>query len=433
MATLLKARWNPTFIERLPRRERRGCDYEAYLPDPLAAQRFQFEGDVSADISDAESAVRVLNSEATTLTGLDSLARLLLRAEEVASSKIEGLQVGGRRLLRAEMARELGEPSHDITAEEVLGNIDAMAWAIKITDSVREIEPANIIDVHRKLMAGTRLASQGGVIRDQQNWLGGGDYSPCDADYVPPPPDRVVDLLSDLCNFCNDDQLPGIAQAAIAHAQFETIHPFVDGNGRTGRALIHMVLRRRRLIPKVTPPVSLVLATLSREYIKRLAGTRYVGDPKEDSARKGWNDWVAFFAAATSRAVNDARLFEDRVRDLKTMWRERLGRVRRSSATDLLIDLLPGIPVVTVTSAAQLTNRSFVVTNEAIARLVEAGVLRQVRVGRRNRAFEAHDVVDAFNELERQLASPGGDPDTSAPSRPVPAPRPVVDTDRPVS
>jgi len=194
-----------------------------------------------------------------------------------------------------------------------------------------------------------------------------------------------------------------------------------------------MVLRRRRLIPRVTPPVSLVLATLSREYIKRLAGTRYVGDPKEDGARKGWNDWLAFFAAATGRAVNDARLFEDRVRELKTMWRERLGRVRRSSATDLLIDLLPGVPVVTVTSAAQLTSRSFVVTNEAIARLVEAGVLRQVRVGRRNRAFEAHDVVDAFNELERQLTSPGGDPDTSSPSRPVPAPRPVVDTDRPVS
>src|SRR5487761_818206 len=185
MAKSTTLRWDPTSADGLPRRDRHGCDYQAYLPDPVAKRVFLLDGDVSADISDAESAVRVLNSEATTLTGLEGLARLLLRAEAVASSKIEGLQVGGRRLLRAEMARELGEPSHDVTAEEILGNIDAMAWAIKITDSVRAIEPAHIIDVHRKLMAGTRLASQGGVIRDQQNWLGGGDYSPCDADYVP--------------------------------------------------------------------------------------------------------------------------------------------------------------------------------------------------------------------------------------------------------
>src|SRR5438309_1596222 len=408
MAAILKAQWNPT-IEGLPRRERRGCEYEAYLPDQLTDQRFQFDGDVSADIADAESAVRVLNSEAATLTGLDGLARLLLRAEAVASSKIEGLQVGGRRLLHAEVARELGETPRDVTAEEVLGNIDAMASAIDLIDSVRSIESDHLLEVHRKLSSGTRREAQGGVIRNLQNWIGGGDYNPCDADYVPPPPDRVLNLLEDLCEFCNHDDLPAVAQAAIAHAQFETIHPFADGNGRTGRALIHMVLRRRGLIPNVLPPVSLVLATLSREYVKRLMGTRYVGAATEETARKGWNDWLAFFAAATSRAVNDARLFETRIGTLKSRWRERLRRVRRGSATDLLVEVLPGAPVITARSAAKLIGRSFPAANEAIGDLVGAGVLRQVKVGRRNRAFEAADVVDAFNELERQLASPEGD------------------------
>jgi len=426
MGQLLKARWSPTFIDRLPRRERRGCDYESYIPDLLADQEFQFAGTVSADIADAESAIRVLNTEARTLAGLEGLARLLLRAEAVASSKIEGLQIGGRRLLHAEVAREFDGGPRDVTAQEVLGNIDAMAGAIDRADSVGAIEPTHLLEVHRKLVAGTRLERHGGSFRDEQNWIGGGDYSPCDAEYVPPPADQVPGLVEDLCAFCGQDDLPAVAQAAIAHAQFETIHPFVDGNGRTGRALIHMVLRRRGLIPRVLPPVSLVLATLSREYIKRLMATRYVGDASEAVARNGWNDWLGFFAAASSRAVNDARFFEDRIGGLKSEWRERLGRVRRGSATDLLIEALPGAPVVTAKSAATLIHRSFVAANEAIGHLVAAGILRQIQIGKRNRAFEATEVIDAFNDLERQLASPEGDPEVSPPTRPVPAPLTVT-------
>src|SRR5207245_4929564 len=118
------------------------------------------------------------------------------------------------------------------------------------------------------------------------------------AAFVPPPPELVAELLADLCSFCNEDSLPAVAQAALAHAQFETIHPFVDGNGRTGRVLIHLVLRRRGLATRVLPPVSLILATLASDYIKRLTGFRHIGSPTSRAALAGVNGWVASFAAA---------------------------------------------------------------------------------------------------------------------------------------
>jgi Fic family protein len=230
----------------------------------------------------------------------------------------------------------------------------------------------------------------------------------------------VRDLLDDLCRFCNGYDLPAVVQAAMAHAQFETIHPFVDGNGRIGRALIHLVLRRRGLAPRVLPPISLILATWSQDYVAGLTATRYLGQPTSDDAIAGTNQWVALFATACRRAISDAERFEGRVSTLQTRWRERLGRVRADSATDRLIRALPGAPVVTVNGAADLIGRSFQATNEAIDRLVEARVLRQVNVGRRNRAFEAPELVRTFTDLERQLASPTGDTRSSLPARRVP-------------
>jgi Fic family protein len=239
----------------------------------------------------------------------------------------------------------------------------------------------------------------------------------------PPPPDHVEELLDDLCAFVNDDSLPAVAQAAIAHAQFETIHPFADGNGRTGRALIHVVLRRRGVAPRILPPISLVLATWSRSYVEGLTATRYRGRADSSPAHDGINSWIGLFAAACRRAVDDAVAFEERVATIQQDWRAAVGTVRRGSAGDLLIGALPGAPVVSVSSAADVIGRSFQSTNEAMTRLEAAGVVRQVNVRRRNRAFEAPAIVDAFTALERQLASPTGDTRSAPPDRPAPARR----------
>ncbi|MEA2927797.1 MAG: hypothetical protein QOG38_225 [Hyphomicrobiales bacterium] len=405
MPELVNLRWLPNAASGLPRRDSRGCEYEAYVPDRLTGREISLSGSTTADVVDAERAVARLNRETRSLVDSEAVARLLLRAEAVASSKIEGLQVGGRRLLKAQLAAALGEDPSDITATEVLNNIEAMRWAVDSVADVVQITVDHLLGIHQRLLAGTSLEQHGGRLRQQQNWIGGSSYNPCSAAFVPPPSERVLDLLEDLCDFCNGEELPAIAQAALAHAQFETIHPFIDGNGRTGRALVHVILRRRGVAPVVVPPVSLMLATWSQDYVNGLTATRYRGDAASQEAIDGLDSWVGLFAAATTRAVADAETYEQRVTEVQAAWRDALGKVRANSAVDVLVNALPGAPVITVQSAAALIGRSEQAVNEAIPRLVEAGVLTQTTIGRRNRAFEAPDLISAFNDLERQLAS----------------------------
>jgi Fic family protein len=424
MPQVIKARWAPAGEDSgLPRRARQGCDYEAYVPDRLAHRTFTLSGDTAADVVDAERAVERLQREARSLADAEAVARLLLRAEAVASSRIEGLEVGGRRLLKAQVALGLGDDPRDVAATEVLNNVEAMRWVTETIGLADEVTVDHLREIHRRLMAGTRLGHLGGQIRDEQNWIGGSSYNPCSAVFVPPPPDRVAGLLADLCAFCNDDALPAVAQAAIAHAQFETIHPFADGNGRTGRALVHVLLKRRGLAPSVVPPVSLVLATWSDDYISGLTATRSRCETGSVEPVDGLNRWIALFAAALTRAVADAGDYERRVRDIQARWREAVGKVRSDAAVLRLIDALPGAPLVTVQSAAALIDRSVQATNEAIAHLVRSDVLKQTTIGRRNRGFEALDLIDAFTALERRLASPEADTRVSSPARSVPARR----------
>lgn len=409
MSKVERRRWQSSLDGGFPRKDRQGCEYEAYIPDPLGGREFRLDGTVAADVADAERAIATLDASAAALANTEALARLLLRAESVASSFIEGLVVGGRGLLRAEAARAAGETDVDVTADEVLGNIDAMTWAVDALSTAEAVTVDGILGVHERLLARTRLHEHAGQIRTVQNWIGGSSFNPCSAAFVPPPPDHVARLLEDLCAFVNDDALPAVAQAAIAHAQFETIHPFVDGNGRTGRALIHVILRRRGVAPRILPPISLVLATWSRSYVEGLTATRYRGRVDSSAAHDGVNHWIGLFAAACRRAVDDAVAFEERVANIQQDWRSAIGTIRKGAAVELLIGALPGAPVVSVSSAASLIGRSFQATNEAMIRLEAAGVVHQVNVGRRNRAFEATAIIDAFTALERQLASPERD------------------------
>lgn len=258
-------------------------------------------------------------------------------------------------------------------------------------------------------------------MRVEQNWIGGTRYNPFGAAFVPPPHELVPQLLDDLCAFANNDSLPATAQAAIAHAQFETIHPFVDGNGRTGRALIHMIFRRRRLVTRTLLPVSLVLATHASDYVASLQSTRFVGLPTSPEARRSTNDWVGMFAGACRGAIENAETFEARVQAILVAWRDRLGPARSDSSALALVRALPATPIVTARSVQQSLGVSFTTANTAIAVLVTADILTPTRAGRRNRAFEAREIVDAFTSLERQMASPASNTVLAPPVREVPA------------
>jgi Fic family protein len=431
MSELIKLRWTPTAAGGLPRKDRQGCNYEAYVPDPLAARTIMLDGASAADVADAERAVARLEAGAHGLADSEAIARLLLRAEAVASSKIEGLEVGGRRLLKAQLARALGQGASDGTAQEILNNIEALTAALGDQRPGEPVTLERLLETHTQLLEATGLEAQAGRLREEQNWIGGSSHNPCSAEFVPPPHDRVPGLMADLCEFASQDELPALVQAALAHAQFETIHPFIDGNGRVGRALIHLILRRRGLTVNVTPPISLVLATWSRDYIRGLTATRRHDPIDSSAAQEGLDGWIALFAAATSRAVADAETYKQTVTKTKAQWRERLGRVRRYSAAALLLDALPGAPIVTVQSAAALMGRSEQAVNNAIPRLLDAQILAQTTIGRRNRAFEAPEMIDAFTALERRLASPEGDTHHSPPARAVPRRHPKRERARP--
>ncbi len=226
------------------RAERRAFRYRAFVPDPVAPLQLALPSSVAAAVSRAERAVDALNRDPPRLASLEVLARRLLRAESVASSRIEGLVLSQRRLARAEAEES---ETRDETARSVLGNVAAMEEAVALGSGARSLRLSDILTLHRVLMLATTTPQIAGELRDRQNWIGGNAYNPGRADFVPPPPELVKELMRDLVAFANRTDLPPVVQAAVAHAQFETIHPFADGNGRVGRALIHVVLRRRGL------------------------------------------------------------------------------------------------------------------------------------------------------------------------------------------
>lgn len=418
MGTLVRGFWATRLAGiDLPRRDVASWPYEAYVPHRLASQAFVLTGEVAADVADATAAVARLDTRASALTNTEALTRLLLLGESVGSSHIEGLEVSPLRLLRADFDRAAGAPGRDTIALEVLANVDAMTYAV---EHARErFTPAGICAVHSRLLEPTHARMHAGVLRTEQNWIGGSEYNPLNAAFIPPPPEYVPELLEDLCDFCNADNLPAIAQAAIAHAQFETIHPFADGNGRTGRALIHKILQRRGLA-RITAPISLVLATCSKEYIFRLAATRVVGEPTSPAGDEGLDRWIGFFATAMTRAVADAEGFEKTIAELQAAWLKRLVASRSHSAARALIVRLPETPLITVQSAAAMLERSIPAANQAVSKLVDAGILWPTSDRGRNRVFEAREVIDAFAVLESRLASPRGDTQIAPPARRAP-------------
>ncbi|MGH3062282.1 MAG: Fic family protein, partial [Gaiellaceae bacterium] len=198
------------------------------MPEAIADDDFLLSSHVAAAGANAEKACRDLNEDPPALVNLDALARQLLRAESVASSRIEGLVLSHRRLAKAAFSHD----ARDLTAQAVLANIAALERAVALGSEVDELTRDHLLEVHRVLFAGSRDEHVGGLLREEQNWIGGAASSPRNAEFVPPPHELVPELLDDLCAFCNRGDIPAVIQAAIAHAQFETIHPFHDGNGR---------------------------------------------------------------------------------------------------------------------------------------------------------------------------------------------------------
>ncbi len=392
MPQLTEMIWEPDATYGYSRRDSKPFRYHAFIPDRIADLDPVLPASVTATIEAAATAAVELD-RSPGIEDLEPIARLLLRAESVASSRIEDLRISHRRLEEALLAPQAARGA----ALDVVRNIQAMARAVEIGTRAGQLVVSDLCDIHATLLSTDRDRLIAGRIRTEQNWIGGG-VTPRRAQFIPPPPQDVPDLLDDLARFTNREDLSAVAQAAIAHVQFETIHPFADGNGRVGRCLMHVILQRRGLSRRVVPPISVVLAANADRYIAGLTSYRS-GDLAE---------WCALFSEATQIAAERAVELGIRLQDLKSDWLERARTPRRGSSARRLVEGLSAHPLLSVASASQLLGVSEEAVRLALNQLADRGVLRQVTVGRRNRAWAADEVFDLLDGFDMGMASVEG-------------------------
>ncbi|MFD5175687.1 Fic family protein [Nocardia sp. NPDC058379] len=313
-----------------------------------------------------------------------SLREFLLRAEAVASSRIEHVDAGWRAFGKA-----FGGAATRPEAEAQVSAVRSLAGLVDAGATGR-ITEANLLSAHRVLIAPEW--EKAGRFRTAQTWIGGSDYTPLHALYVPPPPELVPELVADLLAFVARGDLPILVQAAIAHAQFVSIHPFVSGNGRIGRALVSAILRRRGLTDRVTVPFSSVMLADSSRYFAQL-----------DAYRGGAADEFVVYLALAAVYASEAAIDSARaLAALPQRWRDR-ARPRGGSADEALLANLLEHPILTIAVANKLTATTDSATYRAIERLVDAGILEVVSDSKRNRVWAATDVFAELGALDAAI------------------------------
>jgi Fic family protein len=373
------------------RAAREGFYYYAFDGWGIADAATELSSETVQDLVRAEAAIRGLNADPPRSDALEALTHHLLRAEAVASSRIEGLELSHKNLAEAAFDAKLASAN----ASSVLGNVRAMQEALRIGSAADRVTADTILKIHDRLFKGTRDERIAGRFRTSQNWIGRGD-NPHRATFIPVPETEVSRLIDDLCVFIGRDDVSPLIQAAIAHAQFETIHPFEDGNGRVGRALVHLILRRRHLASHYVPPISPVLAANHETYIAGLTAYRGHRD----------DEWCGVFARAAAIAAEGARTLGADIERLKVRWTAQAGAPRAGSAAAKLIELLPSHPVFHLGSATEFLGVSDEAARLGIERLETAGVVKEITKRKWGRAWEAIGLFALLDGFERKLGRP---------------------------
>lgn len=361
-------------------------DYEAAVPAFITDVPVELAAETIALADDASQELARFDSEAGMIAA--PFASILLRTESASSSEVENLTSSAKQVALAEIGA-----SRSGNARLVVANVRAMNAAIDLSDNLDE---NSILAMHDALLRDS-APEDVGHWRDEQVWIGGGSISPHTAMFVPPHRDRVPALMADVVAFAQRTDVPVLAQAAIAHAQFETIHPFPDGNGRTGRALLQGMLRHGGLTRNVTVPVSAGLLRDTDAYFSAL--TEY---------RAGYPDAiVATVSEASFAAVSNGRALVDDIQAAAARW-DSLVVARSDSSVHRVKKYLLGQPVVNTKTVAANLSISDVAAQNAIDQLVDAEVLTKASAGNRNRIWQASEILaalDAFGARARRHRS----------------------------
>ncbi|NDL57415.1 Fic family protein [Phytoactinopolyspora mesophila] len=370
--------WEPppdVYMSKNQRRLHTGS-YSAAIVPHIAGLHPSVSADVAAEAEEAGREITRFDEYVSRTFGDTEIAPLqsvLLRTESSASSQIENLTVGARQLALA----EIGENS-SANAAIVAGNVRAMNAAIELAE---QNTAASILAMHEAVL-NEADAEHAGKWRAQQVWIGGSAYGPHQATFVPPHHSRIEDGIADLISFAGRLDIPPLLQASIVHAQFETIHPFTDGNGRTGRALLHASLQRRGVTTRATVPISAGLLSDTQSYFQAL--TAYQGGDLDPI--------VARVAEASYSAITNGRALIENLASIREDWTNRI-KARRDAAAWRLRDLVISQPVLSNDVVTDRLNVGWHAAQAAIDTLVEANVLRAAKSGRRNRVWQADEVL----------------------------------------
>jgi Fic family protein len=358
-------------------RRRHGGPYEAAVVPRIAELDLRLSSRELTEAGEATEAIARFDAEAG--HRVVPFSSILLRSESAASSRIEQLTATAKAIALAELGEE-----RSANARMIVSNARAMNAAIVLAD---ELDENAVIAMHTALLEHEH-PEWTGHWRDAQVWIGGDRFGPHGAMFVPPHHDQVPKAMTDLVTFARRDDIPALVQAAIAHAQFETIHPFPDGNGRTGRALVHSMLRRRGVTKNVTVPISAGLLTDTAAYFDALGAYRR-GVPEVI---------VGQVADAAFASIDNARQMLGELDQITHGWRDRLSS-RADSSVWPLTELLVSQPAVNLNVAMERLAVSKQAASTAINVLEEAGVLVKAKGEQRNRAWVAIEIVEALDQF----------------------------------
>ncbi len=363
--------------------------YRAFIPKPLPpTPPLVVDAEMQVLLSKADRALGRLDGSIRTLPNPDLFIFMYVRKEAVLSSQIEGTQSSLNDILEVEA--EIFGNEHPRDVDEVLNYVHAMNYGlVRLT----ELPLCNrlIREIHSVLLTGVRGGNaQPGELRKIQNWIGPQGCTLKEATFVPPPPQQLEAILSQFERFLHDESLPALLQIGIAHAQFETIHPFLDGNGRMGRLLISFMLYQREILEIPVLYISYYFKKYRQQYYEQLQSVRENGS---------WEAWLKFFLQGIYEVSQEATETSRKIVDLREAHRQRIaenfGRVAGNAMQ--VLETLYQRPFIKVQDIIELSKVSYPAANQLMNKFVDHGLLTEVTGQARNRQFRYGSYIELFN------------------------------------
>lgn len=377
----------PVVVRASGRKIRAAGGYTAFVPDPLPPDVVWTPGLVRA-LSDADRLIGRLAGEGRKLPNPHLLIRPFVRREAVRSSRIEGTQATLGELLAAEAGAAVDRSPDDL--REVANYVVALEHGLKRLKTL-PLSLRLTRELHAKLMAGVRVDhATPGEFRKGQNWIGRPGATLANATFVPPPPELLMECLGAWEKFLHDRSLPVLVQAALLHAQFEAIHPFLDGNGRVGRLLVILLLVEREVLPTPLLYLSAFFEATRADYYAALQAVLERGE---------WEQWLEYFLNGVARQSEDALSRAERINALLARWRVEMAKA--SPAAVRAVDLVAQNPYCMVRAVSKQLKVAFTTAQRAVERLQRAGILEQVNEAKRDRVYCATALLKILEEPAR--------------------------------